>query len=177
MVLTPFRFRVRIQGVGAGARAHPWGGVSPFKMHYSIAFKHQFIIGRPPLGEILYPPLVLTTILPPTSKYNPPPLARLNSLTPRINLNLQRRNSELAKKFGARRPRWVPLRRLRGGGQSALSSLNVIGWRHIIVCGSLKLAFILVMLFCETHDLVSEIISVSAKREMRMKNCRYCEHY
>ena len=40
-----------------GQQAHPWGGVSPFKMHYSIAFKHQFIIGRPPLGEILYPPL------------------------------------------------------------------------------------------------------------------------
>ena len=50
-------FQARIQGVGAGARAHPWGGVSPFKMHYSIAFKHQFIIGRPPLGEILYPRL------------------------------------------------------------------------------------------------------------------------
>ena len=49
--------QARIQGVGAGARAHPWGGVSPFKMHYSIAFKHQFIIGRPPLGEILYPTL------------------------------------------------------------------------------------------------------------------------
>ena len=46
-----------IQGVGAGARAHPWEGVSPFKMLYSIAFKHQSIIGRPPLGEILYPPL------------------------------------------------------------------------------------------------------------------------
>ena len=30
-----------------------------------------------------------------------------------------------AKKFGARRR--VPLRRLRGGGQSARSSLNVIG--------------------------------------------------
>ena len=32
--------------------AHPWGGVSPFKIHYSIAFKHQSITGRPPLhGE------------------------------------------------------------------------------------------------------------------------------
>ena len=51
--------QARIQGVGAGARTHPWGGVSPFKMHYSIAFKHQFIIGRPLLGEILYPPLVV----------------------------------------------------------------------------------------------------------------------
>ena len=43
--------------MGAGARAHPWGGVSPFKTHYSIAFEHQSITGRPPLGEILYSPL------------------------------------------------------------------------------------------------------------------------
>ena len=49
--------QARIQGVGAGAGAHPWGGVSPFKMRYSIAYKHQSIIGLPPLGEILYPPL------------------------------------------------------------------------------------------------------------------------
>ena len=41
--------QARIQGVGAGAGAHPWSGVSPFKMHYSIAFKYQFITGRPPL--------------------------------------------------------------------------------------------------------------------------------
>ena len=52
-------YQARIQGVGAGARAHPWGGVSPFEMHYSIAFNHQFITGRPPLGEILYPPLII----------------------------------------------------------------------------------------------------------------------
>ena len=44
-------------GVGAGARAHPWDEVSPLKMHYLIAFKRQSINGRPPLGEILYPPL------------------------------------------------------------------------------------------------------------------------
>ena len=57
------------------------------------------------------------------------------------NLNLQRRNSEFAKKFGAR---WrVRIRRLRGGGQSARSSLNVIGWRHTAEYGSLKIAFIL----------------------------------
>ena len=31
-----------------GARAHPWDGVSPFKIHYSITFKHQSITGRPP---------------------------------------------------------------------------------------------------------------------------------
>ena len=30
-------------------------------MHYSIAFKHQSITGRPPLGEILYPPLSMHT--------------------------------------------------------------------------------------------------------------------
>ena len=43
--------------MGAGAGAHPWGGVTPLKMHDSIAFMHQSIIGRPPLGEILHPPL------------------------------------------------------------------------------------------------------------------------
>ena len=55
--------QARIQGVGAGAGAHPWSGVSPFKMHYSIAFKYQFITGRPPLGEILYPPLICKNIV------------------------------------------------------------------------------------------------------------------
>ena len=39
----------------------------------------------------------------------------------------------------------VPLRRLDGGGQSARSSLNVIGWRHAVEYGSLKLAS---LLFC-----------------------------
>ena len=37
-------------GVGARAGAHRWGGVSPFKMRYSVAFKHYFISGGPPLG-------------------------------------------------------------------------------------------------------------------------------
>ena len=43
--------------MGAGAGAHPWGGVSPLQMRYAMVHKHQSIIGRPPLGEILYPPL------------------------------------------------------------------------------------------------------------------------
>ena len=53
------------------------------------------------------------------------------------------------KEFGAdqeiRSQAGVPLRRLRGGGQSARSSLNVIGWRHTVGVeyGSLKLAFTL----------------------------------
>ena len=70
-------------------------------------------------------------------------LIRLAKLThtSEKKLNLQRRNSELAKKFGARRR--VLLRRLRGGGQSARSSLNVIGCRHTVEYGSPKLAFIL----------------------------------
>ena len=55
------------------------------------------------------------------------------------NLNLQRRNSEPAKQFGAWRR--VPLRRLRGGGQSARSSLNVIGWRHTVEYGSPQTCF------------------------------------
>ena len=54
--------QARIQGVGARAGAHPWDGDSPFEIHWSIAFKHQSIIGRPPLGEILRPPLVITSI-------------------------------------------------------------------------------------------------------------------
>ena len=46
-------------GVGARVGAHPWdGAASPFKIHYSIASKHQSITGRHPLGEILYPPLI-----------------------------------------------------------------------------------------------------------------------
>ena len=49
-------------GWALGRAPHPWGGVLPFKMHYSIAFKHQSITGRPPLGEILYPPLVVAII-------------------------------------------------------------------------------------------------------------------
>ena len=53
-----------IQGVGAGARARPWGGVSPFKIYYSIAFKYQSITGRPPLGEILYPSLAAVSGIP-----------------------------------------------------------------------------------------------------------------
>ena len=47
------------RGWALGPRAHPWDGVLPFKMHYSIAFKRRSIAGRPPLGEILYPPLEL----------------------------------------------------------------------------------------------------------------------
>ena len=45
------RTQARIQTVGAGAGAHPWDGETPFEIHYSKAFKHQFITGRPPLGE------------------------------------------------------------------------------------------------------------------------------
>ena len=47
------------------------------------------------------------------------------------------------KKFGADKEiRSQELRRLRGGGQSARNSLNVIGWRHTVEYGSLKLASI-----------------------------------
>ena len=45
--------------MGAGAGAHPWDGEAPFKIHHSIAFRQQSIIGRLPLGEILYPLLHL----------------------------------------------------------------------------------------------------------------------
>ena len=47
-------------GVDAGAGGYTWNGKAPLKIHHSIAFKHQSIIGRPPLGQILYPPLVAT---------------------------------------------------------------------------------------------------------------------
>ena len=43
----------------------------------------------------------------------------------------------------------------------------MIGWRHAIEYGSLKLASLL-LLFCKTHGLVWEITSVSEKR---MENC------
>ena len=65
--------QARILGVGAGARAHPWGWVSPLKMHYTIAFKRQSIFGRPPLGEILYPPLQCVVEWP-LSRLPAPPL-------------------------------------------------------------------------------------------------------
>ena len=39
------------------AGAHPWDGDAPLKIHYSIPFKHRSITERPPLGEIVYPPL------------------------------------------------------------------------------------------------------------------------
>ena len=44
---------MQIQRVDAGACAHLWSGVSPFKMNYLIAYKHQSITGHPPLREIL----------------------------------------------------------------------------------------------------------------------------
>ena len=45
------------------------------------------------------------------------------------------------KGFGADKEiRSQELRQLRGGGQSARSSLNVIDWRHTVEYGSLKLA-------------------------------------
>ena len=48
------------------------------------------------------------------------------------------------KEFGADKEIWSQeLRRLCDGGQSARSSLNVIGWRHTVEYGSLKLASIL----------------------------------
>ena len=53
--------------------------------------------------------------------------------------DFRKRNSELTKIFGARGR--IPLRRLSGGGQSARSSLHVIGRRHTVEWGSLKLAY------------------------------------
>ena len=48
------------------------------------------------------------------------------------------------KEFGADKEiQSQELRRLRGGGQASRSSLNVIGWRHTVEHGSLKLASIL----------------------------------
>ena len=47
------------RGWALGRAPTPGNGVSPLKIRYSIAFKHQSVTGRPPLGEILYPPLVI----------------------------------------------------------------------------------------------------------------------
>ena len=72
------------------------------------------------------------------------------------------------KEFGADKEiRSQELRRLRGGGQSARSSLNVIGWRHTVLSAVHSNSLIYFLLFWETHDLVWEINSVSEKR---MKN-------
>ena len=70
------------------------------------------------------------------------------------------------KEFGADKEiQSQELRRLRGGGQSARSSLNVIGWPLSAVHSNSLLYF---LLFWDTHDLVWEINSVSEKI---MKNC------
>ena len=67
--------------MGAGARAHLWGGVSPFEMYNSIGFKHQSIAGRPPLEEILYPPLTTRCWCLRTMRRSAYPLRRLTYLT------------------------------------------------------------------------------------------------
>ena len=52
------------------------------------------------------------------------------------------------KGFGADKEiRSQELRQLRSGGQSARSSLNVIGWRDTVEYGSLKLASTLSVVF------------------------------
>ena len=78
------------------------------------------------------------------------------------------RNAELRGGCAAGR---YHFRRLRGGGQSARSSLNVIDWRHACWVRFTHTRFY-ALLFCENNDLVWEIISVTEKR---MKN--YCENY
>ena len=84
------------------------------------------------------------------------------------NLEMLLRSAELThvsekfdftkKEFGADKEiRIQELRRLRGGGQSARSSLNVIGWLiPLSTVHSNSLQYFL--LFWETHDLVWEII-------------------
>ena len=45
-------------GVCAVARANSWDRGAPFKISYSVVFQHQPITGRPPLGKILYLPVL-----------------------------------------------------------------------------------------------------------------------
>ena len=88
--------------------------------------------------------------------------ARLNSLTPQRNLILQRRNSELTKKFEAGRG-------LRGGyhffGCAAVANHLAAAWTWL--AGAIPLStvhsnsFQCFLLFCETHDLAWELISDS----------------
>ena len=77
------------------------------------------------------------------------------------NLEMLLRSAELTrasekldfttKEFGADKEiRSQELRRLRGGGQLARSSLNVIGWRYTVQNGSLKLASILSAIFANS---------------------------
>ena len=95
--------------------------------------------------------------------------ARLNSLTPRRNLNLQRRNSEPAA-LGDRCVVAVARTTSSVGRRWPISSQQLeCDW--LAPCRWVRFTqtrFFTFLLFCETHDLVWEIISVSEKR---MKNC------
>ena len=95
--------------------------------------------------------------------------ARLNSLSPRRNLNLQRKNA--VYKQGVR-----DLLGLRGGypfvrfAAVAISSQQLeCDWLTPYLLSTIhSYSLLYFLLFCETHDLVWEIISVSEKR---IKNC------
>ena len=95
--------------------------------------------------------------------------ARLNSLTPRINLNLQRRHAELSKKSGTERSLRGPYHFI---GWAAVANQLAAAWMWL--AGAMPLStvhsnsLLYFLLFCEIHDLVWEIISVSEKK---MKNC------
>ena len=93
---------------------------------------------------------------------------------PRRSLNLQRGNAELTKKFRAGRG-------LRGGyhfvGCTTVANQFATAWMWL--AGVIPLStvhsnsLIYFLLFCETHDLVWETISVSEKRMKKL----YCENY
>ena len=81
--------------------------------------------------------------------------------------------SQLSWEVVASLPLPVPLRRLGGGGQSARSSLNVIWLAPCRWVRFTQTRFFTFLLFCETHDLVWEVKSVSKKRMKKL----YCENY
>ena len=53
--------QARNQGVGAGAGAHPLDRSDTIT---DTEFEHQSITGRPPMGELLHPPLLSLGYLP-----------------------------------------------------------------------------------------------------------------
>ena len=95
--------------MGAGAGAHPWYGVSLCKIHYSIAFKHQSVTGRPPLGEILYLPLTLQSSLrlPASTEYSPLWAGTAACETRQTGRTLSVPRARLVCGIGGWRPGWT----------------------------------------------------------------------
>ena len=105
--------------------------------------------------------------------------ARLNSLSPRRNLNFQRRNAVLSKKCGKKwgcaaatpiaNRRSIANQLARDSSRSCCRECDWLTQYLLRTVHSFSLLYFLFFFFCcETDDLVCKIISVS---ETRIKNC------